>query len=101
MEASLGRYLEPGEVVEHLNSVRFDNRIENLKLMSSQGAHKNWEYFKPLVMRGGDPALHKICSACDQIRSRSAFRKYPVSPDGLELYCKDCRTAALTRICDV
>lgn len=39
MEAHLGRYLEPSEVVHHKNGVVDDNRIENLEVFSSNGAH--------------------------------------------------------------
>lgn len=39
MEDSLGRYLNVGEVVHHINHRRDDNRIENLKLFSSHGEH--------------------------------------------------------------
>ena len=35
MERHIGRYLEPNEVVHHINHVRDDNRIENLKLMDA------------------------------------------------------------------
>lgn len=39
MEESIGRYLDPKEVVHHLNGVRGDNRITNLELLASQGEH--------------------------------------------------------------
>lgn len=34
MERHIGRYLEPDEVVHHINHVRNDNRIENLMVMN-------------------------------------------------------------------
>lgn len=35
MESVIGRYLIGDEVVHHINGIRWDNRIENLKIMSS------------------------------------------------------------------
>lgn len=34
MERQIGRYLQPNEVVHHINHIRDDNRIENLMLMT-------------------------------------------------------------------
>jgi hypothetical protein len=39
MEEFLGRHLLPTEVVHHINGVKDDNRIENLQLFDSNGAH--------------------------------------------------------------
>ena len=36
MERHIGRYLEPNEVVHHINHDRKDNRLENLKLMDKK-----------------------------------------------------------------
>lgn len=53
MEESLGRYLAKGECVHHINRVRHDNRLENLTLYASRGAHMKVEHseFMGLVLR--------------------------------------------------
>ncbi len=39
MEEHLGRYLIKDEVAHHINEIRDDNRIENLKLFPTKGKH--------------------------------------------------------------
>lgn len=43
MEAHLGRYLEPHEVVHHKNNDNADNRLENLELFQSNAEHLRHE----------------------------------------------------------
>jgi hypothetical protein len=43
MEQHLGRYLESSEVLHHINGIPGDNRLENLRLFSSDSKHARAE----------------------------------------------------------
>lgn len=43
MEANIGRYLKPHEVVHHIDGDKSNNEISNLMLFSNQSKHKIFE----------------------------------------------------------
>lgn len=73
MEKHIGRHLLPGEVIHHINGIRTDNKIENLKLLSSNGDHIK---LHPREDRGGNEIV--ICKFCGQVfkEFKSNQRKY-------------------------
>jgi len=48
MEKYLGRYLISAEVIHHINEIKTDNRIKNLKLYKNVGEHNFKEHRSPL-----------------------------------------------------
>lgn len=53
-EKHLNRFLKPNEVIHHINGIKDDNRIENLKLFSNNSEHI--VFHKP---KGRPPKLRK------------------------------------------
>ena len=57
VEEKLGRYLEPGEVVHHINGIKDDNCSENLIVCDNQSKHRKSENSLlkclPLLLKNG------------------------------------------------
>lgn len=81
MEAHLGRYLDPEEVVHHVNGVKDDNQLENLELFSSNADHLRHE------LTGRCPEWTEDGKARIQagVAKRAAIYRKPRGPDGRRL----------------
>lgn len=64
MEKKLGRLLEKGEVVHHINNIKSDNRLENLTLFASDIEHRRVGHSKKVVCRicGKPQHARGLCS---------------------------------------
>lgn len=51
MEKHIGRYLNPEERVHHINKIKHDNRIKNLKLFKNESEHQIFHNFHTIGSR--------------------------------------------------
>ncbi len=86
VEAHLGRYLLPEEVVHHRNSVKDDNQPRNLQVFGSNGEHLAIELKgrKPQWTSEGLARMRQgVARSANLRRKRSVLT--PLRPDGVRL----------------
>lgn len=95
MEQHLGRFLEPTEVVHHINFDRGDNRLENLGLLSSSAEHR----LLHSILEGHAVISSETCSFCGdflEVTEKAVAKRKSRSEN---LYCShECQSKALRRV---
>lgn len=93
MEKHLGRYLDPKEVVHHIDKNPQNNDITNLMLFPSHSEHMKFERKKDFSYR--------ICSECESDITYFSISKqqYIWATDGIGGYiCRNCNRKKLRRL---
>ena len=59
VEKSLNRFLDPQEVIHHINGKRDDNRLENLKLFKNDAEHNSFHFPKGKPVASNKAQIHR------------------------------------------
>jgi hypothetical protein len=90
--------IPPGNIVHHtcetencVNPSHFGLTLRGRHSTTHKLAYWGKEIHARIERAGGDPAIHKICSKCKELKTKDQFGKCAPRRDGLDGYCKNCQ----------
>lgn len=94
-EKALGMVLPAKAEVHHIDKNPTNNNNPNLVICQDNAYHTLLHYRARILKAGGNPSTDKICSKCQQVKSKKEFS--PGSAmyyhgDGYYAYCKPCKS---------
>lgn len=93
-EAALGRRLQGGVQVHHVDGNGLNNMGRNLVICQDAAYHMFLHRRARVVAAGGDPNTHALCSRCRQCLPLTMFNRRGIDQgrmrDGCVAYCRPC-----------
>lgn len=90
VERALGHRLPPGAVVHHADTVKANNRNDNLVACQDDAYHVELHRKLRVLRAGGNPWTDRMCCLCRKPKPATAFSKSRASRSGYGSFCAEC-----------